>query len=251
LVLTLIIGLIPDVAKAKLVACVGDSITYGGGIPNRNDNSYPAQLARMLQQFDNEWETQNFGHRGATLLRNKSDSYVKKNAYNNALASDPDVVIIMLGTNDSARASISEIEQRFIPDYLALIDAFAQLPSQPRIFVCYPPPIFGGNHGNDNTIRNVIIPLIEQLPTYRTVEVIDMYTPLEESGHLFPDQLHPNAEGAGMIAEIVASVILGSRLSPDLNGNGKVDIEDLIMLIEHWGQDEPSVDIVFDGIIDT
>jgi lysophospholipase L1-like esterase len=133
LVLAFIIGLIPGVARAKLVACVGDSITYGWGIPNRNDDSYPAQLAGMLQQFDNEWETQNFGHSGATLLRNKSASYITKNAYNNALASDPDVVIIMLGTNDSARASISEIEQRFVSDYLVLIDAFVQLPSQPSI----------------------------------------------------------------------------------------------------------------------
>jgi len=81
-----------------------------------------------------------------------------------------------------------------------------------------------------------------------------MYTPLEESGHLFPDYLHPNAEGAKMIAEIVASVILGSISTPDFNGDEIVDIEDLIMLIEHWGQDEPSVDIApppfGDGIVD-
>jgi N-acetylneuraminic acid mutarotase len=42
--------------------------------------------------------------------------------------------------------------------------------------------------------------------------------------------------------------------SPDFNGDGKVDIEDLIILIEHWGQDEPSVDIApppfGDGIVD-
>jgi lysophospholipase L1-like esterase len=61
LVLAFIIGLTPGVAKAKLVACVGDSITYGWGISNLKDNSYPAQLAKMLQQFDSQWETQNFG----------------------------------------------------------------------------------------------------------------------------------------------------------------------------------------------
>jgi hypothetical protein len=41
---------------------------------------------------------------------------------------------------------------------------------------------------------------------------------------------------------------------PDFNGDEIVDIEDLIMLIEHWGQDEPSVDIAplpfGDGIVD-
>ena len=144
LVLAFIIGLIPGVAKAKLVACVGDSITYGWGIPDRNHNCYPAQLATILQSVDSEWETQNFGVSGATLLRNTNKPYVVQNAYNSALASEPYVVIIMLGTNDSARATNSAIEQDFIPDYLALIDAFAQLPSQPKIFICNPPPIFGG-----------------------------------------------------------------------------------------------------------
>jgi len=257
LVLTFVIGLFPGVAMAKLVACVGDSITYGYGIFNPNDNSYPAQLAGilpMLQGFDSEWETQNFGHSGATLLSNKGASYITKTAYTRALESEPDVVVIMLGSNDSARASISEIEQRFISDYLELIDAFAQLPSQPRIFVCYPPPIFGGSYGSDTMITDVIIPLIQQLPMHREVEVIDMYTPLEECGHLFPDNLHPNAEGAGIITETVAQAILGFRCLPEFNADGKIDIEDLIMLIENWGQNEPALDItpppLGDGLLD-
>jgi len=42
--------------------------------------------------------------------------------------------------------------------------------------------------------------------------------------------------------------------SPDFNGDEIVDIEDLLILIEHWGQDEPSLDIApppfGDGIVD-
>jgi len=30
------------------VACIGNSITYGSGIPDRPRDSYPSQLARML-----------------------------------------------------------------------------------------------------------------------------------------------------------------------------------------------------------
>ena len=41
----------------------------------------------------------------------------------------------------------------------------------------------------------------------------------------------------------------------DFNGDGKVDIEDLLILIEYWGQDEPLVDIApppfGDGIVDS
>ncbi len=254
LVLVFVFGLSADVAKAKLVACVGDSVTYGFGLTNRASNSYPAQLATILQSFDGEWETQNFGVSGATLLRNTNKPYVVQNAYHSALTSEPDVVVIQLGGNDTARATISQIEQNYISDYLALIDAFAQLPSQPRIIVCKPPPVFGGSYGSNATLKNVINPLIEHLPTYREVEIIDMHTPMEDFGRLFPDYLHPNAEGARMLAEIVASVILGFRFSPDFNQDYAIDIEDLIMLIEHWHKDEASFDIApppsGDGIVD-
>jgi len=40
---------------------------------------------------------------------------------------------------------------------------------------------------------------------------------------------------------------------PDFNGDKRVDIEDLLILIEYWGQDEPSVDFappLGDGIVD-
>ena len=85
LILALVFGLTVNLANAKLVACVGDSITYGSGISNRDYNSYPAQLNRMLQKFDNQWQTQNFGVSGATLLRNADKPYVQQSAYNQAL----------------------------------------------------------------------------------------------------------------------------------------------------------------------
>lgn len=51
--------------------------------------------------------------------------------------------------------------------------------------------------------------------------------------------------------------VLQQESSPqivDFNDDGKVDIEDLVILIEHWGQDEPLVDIApppfGDGIVD-
>jgi hypothetical protein len=49
--------------------------------------------------------------------------------------------------------------------------------------------------------------------------------------------------------------LIPKQASPDFNGDGKVDIKDLLILIEHWGQEEPSVDIAplpnGDGIVDS
>ena len=48
------------------VACVGNSVTFGAGIANRETMSYPAQLQKMMGE---DYHVENFGHSGATLLR--------------------------------------------------------------------------------------------------------------------------------------------------------------------------------------
>ncbi len=48
------------------VACVGDSITFGAGVKERNKNSYPKVLAGLLGE---KYDVRNFGVNGATLLK--------------------------------------------------------------------------------------------------------------------------------------------------------------------------------------
>jgi hypothetical protein len=45
--------------------------------------------------------------------------------------------------------------------------------------------------------------------------------------------------------------VVGKEVEPivDFNGNGTVEIKDLVKLIECWGQSEPTVDIVPDGVV--
>src|SRR5438270_834071 len=77
------------------VACVGDSITQGSGL---QENTYPLQLQRML---GSNYEVRNFGVGGATLLEQGDKPYIQQKLYQDSLAFQPDVVVIMLGTNDS------------------------------------------------------------------------------------------------------------------------------------------------------
>ena len=238
LMVVIIFGLNMDVANAKLVACVGDSITYGSGISNRDRDSYPAQLSRMLQKFDNQWQAQNFGVSGATLLRNADKPYVLESAYNQVLAAQPDAVIIKLGTNDSKPHNWA-LKDDFISDYLFLIDSFAELPSKPKIWICYPVPAFNSNFGiSDAVIKGEIIPFVNQIAELRDVEVIDLYTALSDASALFPDGIHPNAEGAKLIAEAIAPVS-----TPDFNADGIVDAADMSIIVDHWGENYPLCDI--------
>ncbi|HSV13091.1 MAG TPA: GDSL-type esterase/lipase family protein, partial [Tepidisphaeraceae bacterium] len=100
-------------AKLTKVACVGDSITYGSRIEDRAHDSYPAQLGRML---GDQYNVRNFGVSGATLLKKGDRPYNKTKEYQPALDFAADIVVIMLGTNDSKPQNISHKDE-FVADY--------------------------------------------------------------------------------------------------------------------------------------
>ena len=67
--------------KTIKVACVGNSITYGYGIENREQNSYPSVLQRLLGKG---YKVGNFGHSGATLLSKGHRPYIQQEEYQKA-----------------------------------------------------------------------------------------------------------------------------------------------------------------------
>src|ERR1700761_2134766 len=117
--------------KPIKVACIGASITYGATIPNREQNSYPAQLQKML---GSKYEVNNYGVSGTTMLRKGNLPYWKTKEYQAALASSPDVVFIDLGGNDAKlinRKYYGDFEQ----DAYDMVQSFAQLPTHPRVIL--------------------------------------------------------------------------------------------------------------------
>ena len=85
----------PDAVK---VACIGNSITDGHGIDVATQFGYPALLQQMLG--DNYW-VKNFGVSARTMLNKGDNPYMNEMAWKDAVAFNPDIVIIKLGTNDS------------------------------------------------------------------------------------------------------------------------------------------------------
>ncbi len=196
----------PAAHKTIKVACVGDSITFGAGIAEREIYSYPAQLGEMLGQG---WEVKNFGLNGHTLMDKGNAPYMKsnRNGYQSALAYQPDVVIIKLGTNDS-KPENWKYKSDYVTDYLKLITSFRNLASHPKIYVCKPVPVFPERWGiTDQVVREEILPLVDQVGTEASVPIIDLYAALTDRADLFPDKVHPNAEGAEVIAKTVAAHI--------------------------------------------
>ncbi|MBO5015861.1 MAG: alpha/beta hydrolase fold domain-containing protein, partial [Bacteroidaceae bacterium] len=80
------------------VACIGNSITDGSGIDMASQHGYPAILQQKLGK---DYWVKNFGVSGRTMLNKGDRPYMNELAWRDALAFQPDIVIIKLGTNDS------------------------------------------------------------------------------------------------------------------------------------------------------
>ena len=190
------------------VACVGDSITAGSG--TTKGNSYPAQLGRMLGA---KWAVKNFGVSGATLLNHGDKPYQRQAAFQQALASQPDVVVIKLGTNDT-KPQNWKFKDEFVADYQDLIRQFAQLPAKPRIFLCHPAFVPGaGNYGINETGVLAEIPMLDKLAADGRMDVIDIHGALKEHPELLPDRVHPNNDGATVMAKTVFQALTGAAFT--------------------------------------
>jgi acyl-CoA thioesterase-1 len=193
------------------VACVGDSITFGHLILNRATNSYPAQLAARLGP---KWEVRNFGMNGATALKQGTRPYWTQQVFKDAVAFNPDVVILQLGTNDTAPPNWQAHGAEFGGDFAALLQQFATLPARPRLYVCRPVPIYrdrGKEWDTGKILLEQIIPQIDQAAGKARAPVIDLHTALDGQPALFPDGVHPNAAGAKLIAEAVYTALTGRK----------------------------------------
>ena len=186
---------------ALRLACVGDSITEGYALADKARDAYPAQLARLLGA---DFEVRNFGVSGATLMDAGDYPYRGRPAHDAALAWKPDLVVIALGTNDTKADNIPAHPDDFVPSYRGLIARFRAANPAVKILLCLPPPAFPVAMGITERVLVVeILPRIRQVATEEQLPLIDLHAPLADASALFPDRIHPNAEGAARIAQLV------------------------------------------------
>ena len=237
--------------KKKIrVACVGNSVTYGAGIQDREHDSYPAQLQRMLGE---EYDVRNFGHSGTTLLFKGFRPYVKTDEYKAAIDFKADLVIIHLGLNDTDPRAWPDHREEFVGDYLALIDSFRVANPKAKIWICRMTPIFHDHKRFDSGTRDwhaQIQQAIEQTSRFAGVQLIDFYDPLHQHPEMFPDALHPNPAGARILATKVYGAItgwFGGLQLPELYGNGMVLQRNRPITLRGMADAGEKVKVVFDG----
>ena len=209
LLLTLLLAL-PFLAMAQektKVACIGNSVTYGYGHKNPTETSYPTQLQKMLGE---DYEVRNFGHSGATLLSKGHRPYINLPEYKAALDFAPDIAIIHLGLNDTDPRNWPNFRDEFYDDYTAIIDTLRKTNPEIEIYICRMSPIFHWHRRFKSGTRDwywQIQKEIELIGNNRSVEIIDFSRHLYSRPDLMPDALHPNEQGATILAEQVYSAI--------------------------------------------
>jgi lysophospholipase L1-like esterase len=185
------------------VACVGNSITQGPG--RDNPDSYPLQMQAILGEA---YEVINFGVSGRTLLRKGDYPYWNEPQFQQVKDFAPDILVIMLGTNDS-KPQNWQYASEFRQDYLDMIAEFKKtMPADGKVYVILPVPVTRENFGitpvvMNNEQRLMLIDIADESGS----ELLDLYTPFMGKEDLLPDGVHPNTEGLGIMASVIARAI--------------------------------------------
>ena len=185
------------------VACIGDSITWGFTLLCPWKQSYPALLQERLGEG---YEVRNFGYNDASARFDADTPYVRKRVYRDSLAWNPDIVLVMLGTNDTKKRNWDpEIFRR---DYRRIIESYRDLPSHPRVILIAPirihllmgRPLLGLY---PETMENGVRPAIREIAADMGLECIDLKDLFTDSRYC-RDGVHPQREGARLLEEAIA-----------------------------------------------
>jgi lysophospholipase L1-like esterase len=189
-------------AQTKKLACVGDSIT---ALPS----SWCGELGKKMPG----WTVQNFGVSGTNAAKSVGQPYWSSAQYKPSHDFLPNLVVIMLGTNDGVPRVWQAGKSHFVADYEELIDTYETLSSKPRVYAIIPIPAGTGPFGHDpDIIADEIGPAVKMAAMTKNVTTIDGFNAFggkdfDESLYGTMDQIHPNAKGQGILADAVYKVL--------------------------------------------
>ena len=191
------------------IACVGNSITnMGSSRFEAGPDSYPVQLRYLMGEG---FDIRNFGIVGATMLKQGDVSYWDNVIFSDVLEFDPNIITIMLGTNDSKPLNWDPHKNEFKNDYKAMIDTFQTLPSNPQVYLCLPAKIFDNTYTITDSNLVKIIEIIKEIAVEYNLPTIDCYSFFEDKPYLTTDGVHPNYNGLWEYAKLIYLGLTGQE----------------------------------------
>ncbi|NCB33010.1 MAG: lipase [Erysipelotrichia bacterium] len=201
--------------RTGTVVCVGDSITYGAGVSETLETeTWPIQLQNML---GSDYNVINCGINGRTLLKEGDYPYTENPAYQVSLTSDADIVLIMLGTNDSKPQNWNA--ELYEAELCEMIRIYQALDSSPDVYAMTCPDVIvsegqnSGSFGVDQSVVEEQLPdLIQRASETAGAGLIDIYSLTKDRADCFSlDGVHTNAEGNRIIAQAVFQALTNGK----------------------------------------
>ena len=196
-------------SDAPIIVALGDSITFGSGVvKTRTSDSWEVKLEKLL---GGSYQVLNYGISGATLQNEGDSPYwnMAEKALQGypeaALALNPEIVILMLGTNDSKPYNWNR--ERYEAQLDQRVKEIKSAPGVKRLILMCPPFACPAD-GSDvvafdilnETIRDEIVPIVKNCAAENQVECIDLYALTDGHSEYFIDGVHPNSFGNRVIA---------------------------------------------------
>ena len=195
------------------VACVGDSITYGTNSTDPSMQSYPVYLQRMLGYG---YYVEKYGAPSHSLIETDTSSFLKHGYFKQSVNTAPDVVIVMLGTNDCRTQKWQDSaykdwtkparKEAFLAAGQKLIDAYREKNADVQIiFTTCPTVPQDAWLGTDWTQRIMAYgnPAIKEIAEKNYCPVIDIFSYSRKHPEMFEggDGLHPQNEQYEILAK--------------------------------------------------
>lgn len=194
------------------VACVGDSITYGHGVPFWFANNYPTKLQDML---GDDYCVNNYGVSAYCVQDDSSKPYMSLDVYKDSLEFNPDIVILMLGTNDAKPYNWKGIDE-FKDDYDKLINSYKSVNPNVEIYLATLCTAFDDDPLTVESSFDIMPSIVDEISIFisdyaseNNYYLIDINSLTKDRKDLIlPDLIHPNEFGAFAIAnEIYQNLI--------------------------------------------
>ena len=194
------------------VACIGDSITYGHGISNWPENNYPAVLQRLL---GDGYHVVNYGVSGRAVQDGSDQPYRATQQYQDSLAFNADVIVFMMGSNDTKPENWFG-EEAYRAALLDLLDDYTQGEKDPVIYICTTPACFfmEDSHGELTSFdlrpayADIAAAIAQEVAAELGYPVIDIHELTAGNPQWFEkDGVHPDNDGAAAIAQAVCDAI--------------------------------------------
>lgn len=187
------------------VAAVGDSLTFGYGLETRERDAYPCILADKLGPH---YQVSNFGLSGRSLQSTSDYPYLAEKNAQLSLQSEADIVIIMIGSNDSRGPYWNR--ERFFEEYRKMAEQYRDMPSQPDVYLVIPPYVPTSRFGlNNQIIEEDLQVIIPQIGKELDLPVINLYPLTKGQAAYYSDGLHLTPLGNQVIAEEIYRHLMG------------------------------------------